>query len=570
MSAIPLLNSTAAIVEDNSEEDFPAMYLIGTLTGWERDENFRMSTDDGVYYTLSGIDIPEGSEFKFFGGDWSIRNFGSNNDYEESEREFETWNAVYEGGLNIKCRPCENATVVLHQSDNFSSVSILIHSPQEAPDLFVHKGILYQILDHNARTCSTRPGSTDNWGNYTSGNTQSWSITLCENPVFDGTEYRLTEIAPYSFCHNIPDSPFSIIIPPTVSIIRHHAFFLNFNLENVSFAEGLKSIENQAFVNCSLKSLQLPASLESIGRSAFGDLKRLTEVVIPSAVKEIGERAFCGCAVLEAVSIPASVSSFGEHIFQACPDIKNIDYDTGNPIEGSLNMFESQVYIDAKLTMPDTGVKTNTVPWLYFATINGKASGTGVFTENNMLYLPTDEKTGEATLFKGFAESVSGDIVIPSVISHNGKDLTVTAIHDYALANCPAIESLSLPSSLKSIGDYAFSYCDGLKDIRYYSDIPAEGAKSIFESYQDLIYSDATLHVTPEAEKSIREISPWMYFSNITADLSEVKDIDEETWPSDFDIFTIQGICLKRGASRADIEALPSGLYIVDGRKVRR
>lgn len=55
-----------------------------------------------------------------------------------------------------------------------------------------------------------------------------------------------------------------------------------------------------------------------------------------------------------------------------------------------------------------------------------------------------------------------------------------------------------------------------------------------------------------------------------TADLSEVKYIDAEKWPSDFDIFTIQGICLKQGATRADIEGLPSGLYIINGRKVRK
>lgn len=92
--------------------------------------------------------------------------------------------------------------------------------------------------------------------NFTPGNTHKWNITLCENPVFDVTEYRLTEIAPYSFCADLVDSPFSIVIPPTVSIIRHHAFFMNSNLMNISFTEGLKFIENQAFVGCSLKSLQ--------------------------------------------------------------------------------------------------------------------------------------------------------------------------------------------------------------------------------------------------------------------------------------------------------------------------
>jgi hypothetical protein len=71
----------------------------------------------------------------------------------------------------------------------------------------------------------------------------------------------------------------------------------------VIITEGTTCLGEGAFgfFNCS--SIELPASLESIGKGAFFSCNKLTEINIPANVKEIGEVAFALCDNLEAINV---------------------------------------------------------------------------------------------------------------------------------------------------------------------------------------------------------------------------------------------------------------------------
>ena len=58
----------------------------------------------------------------------------------------------------------------------------------------------------------------------------------------------------------------------------------------------------------------------------------------------------------------------------------------------------------------------------------------------------------------GSFETYQGDIVIPDKVSYNGVDYPVVSIGGYAFANCRALTSVTLPSSLITIGDNVFRY----------------------------------------------------------------------------------------------------------------
>lgn len=58
----------------------------------------------------------------------------------------------------------------------------------------------------------------------------------------------------------------------------------------------------------------------------------------------------------------------------------------------------------------------------------------------------------------GSFETYQGDIVIPDKVSYNGVDYPVLSINSYAFANCRALTSVSLPSSLVIIESDAFRY----------------------------------------------------------------------------------------------------------------
>lgn len=67
--------------------------------------------------------------------------------------------------------------------------------------------------------------------------------------------------------------------------------------------EGVTSISERAFTNCSIKSLTLPEGLTDIGSGAFRGCKSLAWVVIPKSLKTIGNFAFQECDSLTEVYV---------------------------------------------------------------------------------------------------------------------------------------------------------------------------------------------------------------------------------------------------------------------------
>ena len=71
-------------------------------------------------------------------------------------------------------------------------------------------------------------------------------------------------------------------------------------------------------------------------------------------------------------------------------------------------------------------------------------------------------KAKQATVISG--GNYSGDIVIPSEITHNNATYSVTSIGERAFYNCSWLTSITIPNSVTSIGNSAFR-CTGLTSI---------------------------------------------------------------------------------------------------------
>ena len=68
--------------------------------------------------------------------------------------------------------------------------------------------------------------------------------------------------------------------------------------------------------------------------------------------------------------------------------------------------------------------------------------------------------------------NLSGHITIPSIVDYGGKNYSVTCIRCDAFENCYRMTSIFIPSSISSIENYAFEYCDGLSAV-YITDLEA-------------------------------------------------------------------------------------------------
>ncbi|MDE5901661.1 MAG: leucine-rich repeat domain-containing protein [Muribaculaceae bacterium] len=270
-------------------------------------------------------------------------------------------------------------------------VAATLSLPTFARDIqYTYEGqtLTYTVLDEDAKTVETKPGDSS-----TSENDVSGKLVI-PSEIKDGDIiYTVTSIGQSTFseCSDLT----SVIIPESVISISAYAFYRCTRLTSVSLPKSVTSIGNEAFRGCSrLTSVIIPKSVTSIGTGAFQNCIGLTSVIIPESVTSISNFTFQGCSSLISVSIPESVTSIGNWAFSGCvplatvilpmnietlggaafancSNIKEVVYNGSTPVESIEDVFDSKVYEDATLYVPDNSASLfRTVsPWKFFNNI---------------------------------------------------------------------------------------------------------------------------------------------------------------------------------------------------------
>ena len=105
--------------------------------------------------------------------------------------------------------------------------------------------------------------------------------------------------------------------------------------------DGITMISNGAMRKCTLKSIQLPATVTKIFDWAFGECTQLTNINIPPSVTYIGAYAFYGCSQLTNTNIPAGVTSLEPYTFYGCENLRQIGMDGAIPPTLGSNVFKN-------------------------------------------------------------------------------------------------------------------------------------------------------------------------------------------------------------------------------------
>ena len=132
----------------------------------------------------------------------------------------------------------------------------------------------------------------------------------------EGCEFTSIDAGAFSECSSLK----SIEIPASVESIGEYAFYYCYSLETVTFAEGskLKSIGENAFNCTALTGIEIPSSVETIGDYAFiaNGVNVVDALIFPndSKLKSIGNCAFSGWQIKNLV-LPPSLEYIGESAF---------------------------------------------------------------------------------------------------------------------------------------------------------------------------------------------------------------------------------------------------------------
>ena len=284
-------------------------------------------------------------------------------------------------------------------------------------------------------------------------------------------------------------------------------FYDTVSLESVAIPSTVQTIGSEAFDGCTaLKSISLPASLESIGSSAFSgctslatvsfseecgavtfgtncfiDCAALTRIAFPEGTSAVPDGCFSGCTSLEYVKLPDSVVSIGAQAFSSvvttgtssswvgvqdnehenCKSLTTIEY------AGQLQELYAQAFYGC--TNLEGSFDLSLLEEVPYQAFTGCTKLESVTISETTKAIGGQAFYGCSSLtFVGPPSAANGDggILLPS---------TVETIGSYAFGQCSSAQAILLPSQITELLAGTFTGCSSVDEIYLPETIAAIG-----------------------------------------------------------------------------------------------
>ena len=251
-----------------------------------------------------------------------------------------------------------------------------------------------------------------------------------------------------------------LTIPDSVTIIGNYAFWNSSSLISMTIPDSITSIGNMAFYNCmALTELTMPNSVTSIGNSAFRICSSLKELTIPDSVTYIGDRAFSSCSNLTKLTISNSVISVGKETFWKCFSLTSLTIPDSVTTIGD-NAF-SECSSLTSLTIPNSVTSIGDSAFYECSSLTS-------------LTIPNSITTVGSNPFRGLTLQLDNR----SPHFYVEDNVLFTADKSQLIAYCSSQTSYSIPNSVTSIGDSAFSSCESLTTLTIPNSVTSIGGRA--------------------------------------------------------------------------------------------
>lgn len=227
----------------------------------------------------------------------------------------------------------------------------------------------------------------------------------------------------------------TVTLPASVTSIGASAFAGCSKLRSINL-EQVTDLGQSAFSQCTaLAAAQLGEGLTRVPESAFSGCLQLASVTLPSTVKELEKNAFYLCTSLQSLALPEGLTAIHAGALLGCPlqalHLPSTLEQLGDEYMGDVFEEAGQKPADTTLTHI-TVAESNPLYSADDGLIYNKA-------QTELVFCPRGRVT---------AEVKEG----------------VTAIGPYAFFMCFDLTSVTLPSTLKTVKEQAFHYCEALTD----------------------------------------------------------------------------------------------------------
>ena len=264
---------------------------------------------------------------------------------------------------------------------------------------------------------------------------------------------KVTTVGKYAF-GNCPKLT-TVTMNDTSTSVGTYAFAGCTSLKEFAIPSGVASLGEGTFDGCTaLTSVtQKTLKLTTIGKYAFRNCTAYTNAVLPTTVKTINDFAFVDSGITS-IQIPKTVTSMNGSAFAGCKNLTSVTIADGNTYfkvgaNGAIYSADGTklVYYPVNSGSDVADLRNLGIKEISKYAFAGNLSVKTIYLPDDMVEIAD----------YAFAECTSlVTVIMPD---------TLEIIGDHAFDGCTALTNLTLPANLKTINTYAFANCLALTEV---------------------------------------------------------------------------------------------------------
>lgn len=356
----------------------------------------------------------------------------------------------------------------------------------------------FEEVGHTTDTYNYSPGTGNSFGTYAAYNKSVLPLLRVNNNAFGTVDYyrqdmsrynleitdEITAIGASAFKNSIvpvgkikvpENDTYKIIeqytfygapyitelyVPDTITTINANAFVRMYGCKKIRI--GSSTTVNTIFEGCEMLEV-LDWTVNKLSANMFKNCHSLKSVTISSAITAIPNNCFDGCDSLETVILEGEVT-VGSYAFANCKKLTSIDstkiksvgdyaFQNTSLDNESVNILLAKGFKSTGLFFGDENITEISIPTGYTLTVSEfeNCSNLSIVTSSSITSIPN----------RCFCGTKLDTNSVKTLIANS------TTIGIYAFANNPLMASVTIPSTVTSVGEGAFSGCTKLKTFAW-------------------------------------------------------------------------------------------------------